>query len=115
MAADYNVIMKALGKFMFMSLLLMAIPFFASNFKFGTLISTVFLVFFAVLVWIGVFKNAPKRNALAVLPALSFSAAYLYYVWNGSIPNFPWAVILLALWMVCAALFTYREFRGHTT
>ena len=108
MAADFKPVVSNVGKFMFMSLLLMAIPFFASNFRAGAFLSTLFLLIFGVLVWVGIFKNAPKRNALAVLPALSFSAAYSYYVWNGSIPSFPWAATLLGFWIICAALFVYR-------
>lgn len=109
MAANYNDNIKELGRFMFMSLLLMAIPFLASEFGAGVLFATAFLLIFGLLVWGGIFKNAPRRNALAVVPAFSLSGVFSYYYWYADIPSFPWAATLLAIWVICAGLFTYSS------
>jgi hypothetical protein len=106
-AANYNIVIRKFGQFMFMSLSLMVFPFFASNFKAGIFILTAFLIIFGVLVLNGVFKSAPKRNALGLVPSLSFCVVYSYYTLNGSVPDIPWAFILLVVWIFCAVFFTY--------
>lgn len=109
MASIYNKFIKELGRFMFMSCALAAIPFFATGLGagIGAFISTVFLSILGLLAWSGVFKKAPKRNALGVIPALSVSTTFLNYYWNSPAADFPWAMALLTVWIVSGGLFTY--------
>jgi hypothetical protein len=108
-ASIYNKFIKELGKFMFMSCALSALPLLATRLGagIGTFVSTVFLSVLGLLVWGGFFKNAPKWNALGVVPALSISTALLNYHWKSPVADFPWAIGLLTVWIVSGALFTY--------
>jgi hypothetical protein len=94
---------------MFMSLALTAIPFLASFLGAGggVFISTALLCILGLIVGTGLFNNVPRRNALGIIPALSISASFLYYYWNGSFSNFPWAMVLLTVWFVSGVIFTY--------
>lgn len=104
---------KSAGRFVLMSLGLFTIPFFASNFRLGPYVATIFLIGFALMITLGAFKKAPRWNALAVMPALGISALYLYSLSFEIGPTFPWGTFLLILFATTALLFLYFEARQN--
>jgi hypothetical protein len=66
-------LVKSARRFAVMSLGLFAIPFFASDFRFGPYIAAVFLVGLAFMILLGAFKKAPRWNALATIRAIGIN------------------------------------------
>jgi hypothetical protein len=104
---------KSAWRFAYMSLALFTIPFWASNFRSGPYVATVFLFGLSLTILLGMFKNAPRWNALAAMPALGISVLYLYSLSFGISRTFPWGMFLLILFTGSALSFLYMEARHN--
>jgi hypothetical protein len=104
---------KSAGRFVLISLGLFTIPFFASDFRFGPHVATVFLIGFSLMISLGAFKNAPRWNALAAMPALGLAVLYLYSLSFEISRTFSWGTFLLILFAASALPFLYFEARHN--
>lgn len=104
---------KSAGRFAIMSLGLLTIPFWASDFRFGPYVATVFLLGLSLMISLGVLKKAPRWNALAAIPALGTSILYLYSLPFEISRTLPWGMSLLILFAASALAFLYFEARHN--
>lgn len=65
-----------------------------------------------LLLVLGGLRKAPRRNALAIVPALSFSLLYVYSTGREMSSSFPWGFSLVVVIVVCSLAFFLLERRA---
>lgn len=71
-----------------------------------------FLAALMLLTVLGGLKNAPRRNALAILPALAFSLLYAYSTAREISSSFPWGLSMIFVVVVCGLAFFLLDRRA---
>lgn len=108
-AARDNKLISPVARFVLAVFGLLAVTFFASDYTRGSIAWSVFLFLLMCVILLGIIKRAPRRNALAIVPAFTFAALYSYSTENRMSDDFPWGLSLAALTIACGVAFLLLE------